>query len=401
MFADIYPPQTPAAMPTPSLLLTGATGLLGSYLVRDLLARDVPLAVLVRASRRQSARDRVEQMVSGWETCLGRPLPRPTVLEGDLTREGCGLTSDAVRWLGRHCGQVLNNAASLAFVGADRDGEPWRTNVGGIRNVLDLAAAAGIRHVHHVSTAYVCGLRSGTALERDLDCGQSFGNDYEASKAEAERLLRSATSLDSATVYRPSIIVGDSHTGYTSTYHGYFATLRLGHTLLTRVPIGSTSGRALLALLGIDPDARKNFVPVDWVSAVIAGAVVDPAVRGETLHVTHPRPLSMAFVAELVQEAVESYSEAAAADDPDRCDERWFADNLRAQLGVYAPYFRNDPTFDTATLERFAGALPCPELDRDVMLRMSKFAIAHDFGRYPPSLVPAAPLPRRRPARSV
>ena len=388
-------------MPSPSILVTGATGLLGSYLVRDLLARDAPLAVLVRRSRKQSARDRVEAMVAGWETCLGRPLTRPTVLEGDLTREGCGLDADAVRWVGRHCGQVLNNAASLTFVGADRDGEPWRTNVGGIRNVLALAEAAGIRHVHHVSTAYVCGLRSGTVLERDLDCGQAFGNDYEASKAEAERLLRSAAHLDSATVYRPSIIVGDSQTGYTSTYHGYFASLRLGHTLLTRVPIGSTSGRALLTLLGIDLDAHKNFVPVDWVSAVIAGAVVDPAVRGETLHVTHPQPLSMAFVAELVQEAVESYSEAAAADDPDRCDEQWFADNLRTQLGVYAPYFRNDPVFDTAALDRFAGRLACPTLDRDVMLRMSKFAIAHDFGRYPPSLVPLEPEQRRRPARSI
>jgi thioester reductase-like protein len=388
-------------MPSPSILVTGATGLLGSYLIRDLLARDVPLAVLARPSRKQSARDRVEALVAGWETCLGRPLPRPTVIEGDLTRDGCGLDADAIRWVGRHCGQVLNNAASLAFVGADRDGEPWRTNVGGIRNVLALAEAAGIRHVHHVSTAYVCGLRSGTVLERDLDCGQSFGNDYEASKAEAERLVRTAAHLDSATVYRPSIIVGDSHTGYTSTYHGYFATLRLGHTLLTRVPIGSTSGRALLTLLGIDPGASKNFVPVDWVSAVIAGAVVNPAVRGETLHVTHPRPLSMAFVAELVQEAVESYSEAAAADDPDRCDEQWFADNLRTQLGVYAPYFRNDPVFDTATLERFASRVACPTLDRDTMLRMSKFAIAHEFGRHPPSLVPIEPERRRRPARSL
>jgi hypothetical protein len=109
----------------------------------------------------------------------------------------------------------------------------------------------------------------------------------------------------------------------------------------------------------------------------------------------------MAFVAELVQEAVESYSEAAAADDPDRCDEQWFADNLRTQLGVYAPYFRNDPVFDTATLERFASRVACPTLDRDTMLRMSKFAIAHEFGRHPPSLVPIEPERRRRPARSL
>lgn len=374
-------------MQHPATLLTGATGLLGSYLLRDLLVRHVPLAILVRPTRKQSGRDRIEALVTGWEAALGRSLPRPTVLEGDLTRETCGLSSEALRWTQHHCGQVLNNAASLAFHGRERDGEPWRTNVDGSANVLSLAEAAGIRHVHHVSTAYVCGQRSGMILESDLDCGQTFGNDYEASKAEAERQLRSAGSLDSATVYRPSIIVGDSATGYTSTYHGYFAVLRLGHTLLSRVSVGSTSGRALLERLGIPPYACKNFVPVDWVSAVISTAVTDTAVRGKTLHVTHPRPLSMEFIAGVVQEAVETYSTAAEPDAADRCDERWFADHLREQLAVYSAYFRSDPVFDTSALERHAVWHACPTLDRDVMLRMSKVAIANGFGRQTPDLI--------------
>lgn len=319
-------------MQHPATLLTGATGLLGSYLLRDLLVRHVPLAVLVRPTRKQSGRDRIEALVTGWEAALGRSLPRPTVLEGDLTGEACGLSSEALRWTQHHCGQVLNNAASLTFHGRDRAGEPWRTNVGG--------------------------------------------------------------SLDSVTVYRPSIIVGDSMTGYTSTYHGYFAVLRLGHTLLSRVSVGSTSGRTLLELLGIPPHACKNFVPVDWVSAVISTAVTDTAVRGKTLRVTHPLPLSMEFIAGVVQEAVETYSTAAEPDAADRCDERWFADHLREQLAVYAAYFRNDPVFDTSTLERHAVWHACPTLDRDVMLRMSEVAIAQSFGRQTPDLIASGGLGR-------
>ena len=217
-------------------------------MVRDLLLEGRRLAVLVRRDRKRPAAERVEGVVRAWETELGRPLPRPAVLEGDLSRPLCGLDARAVAWLGDHCDEVLHNAASLTFRGADRACEPWRTNVEGTRQVLDVCRAAGIRHFHHVSTAYVCGLRDGTVREDELDVGQSFGNDYERSKVEAERLVRSAGHLDTVTVFRPSIIVGDSRTGFTSTYHGFFAVLRLGHTLLTRVLIGSTSGPALVVL---------------------------------------------------------------------------------------------------------------------------------------------------------
>ena len=105
----------------------------------------------------------------------------------------------------------------------------------------------------------------------------------------------------------------------------------------------------------------------------------------------------MLTVGTLIQEAVERYSQAAAADDPDLCDENWFADNLRTQLDVYQSYFRNDPTFDTTNTQTFAGHLPCPTLDMPSLLRMAKVAIETDFGRLPaPRHAPAA-----GPSRSV
>ena len=368
---------------SPHLLLTGATGLLGSYLLRDLLLAGRSVAVIARGERKRSPAARVETLVADWESRLGVRLPRPVVLAGDLTQPACGLDDAALRWVGDHCSELLHNAASLSFKGTSRDEEPWVTNVGGTTHVLELAARAGLRRMHQVSTAYVCGLRTDVVAEADLDVGQSFGNDYERSKVEAERLVRSAGHLDSVTVYRPSIIVGDSVTGYTSTYHGFFAALRLGHTLLTRVPLGSTSGLALLALMGVDPAARKNFVPVDWVARVIATLVGRPEAHGRTFHVTHPDPLPTGTVAATIQEAVETYSRAAAADDPDLQDERWFADNLSSELDVYQRYFRHDPVFDRANLLAHAGDLPCPSLDRETLLRMARFAIEHEFGRRP------------------
>lgn len=223
--------------------------------------------------------------------------------------------------------------------------------------------------------------------EDDLDLGQAFGNDYEHSKIEAEKLVRVANRaaggfLESTTIRRPVIIAGDSATGWTSTYHGPFAVGHLGHTLLTRVALGATSGAALLRLIGVAVGDRKNFVPVDWVSAVIAHVVATPGARNATYHLTHPEPLSMHAVAELVQRAVETYLQAAAADDPDHlCDEAWFADLLWSQLEIYRSYLRNDPVFDRSRTDALAGHLPCPPLDMPRLMRMTRFAIDEDFGR--------------------
>ena len=57
------------------VLLTGGTGLLGRYLIRDLTDRGVSLALLVRPTRKMSARQRVEALMSTWDAQLGRQLP--------------------------------------------------------------------------------------------------------------------------------------------------------------------------------------------------------------------------------------------------------------------------------------------------------------------------------------
>ncbi len=184
-------------------LLTGATGLLGNYLLRDLLRDGVPVAVLVRPSRRQTARQRIELLLAKWDAEQTSPLPRPVVLEGDITQDDLGLDANDLRWAAEYCSAVIHNAASLTFHATSEEGEPYRSNLTGTRNVLDFARQAGIREFHHVSTAYVAGLREGRCLETELDVGQAFGNDYEKTKVASEQLVRGADFIDSLTVYRP------------------------------------------------------------------------------------------------------------------------------------------------------------------------------------------------------
>ena len=192
------------------------------------------MAVLVRPAKSESARQRVENLLRHWEVMLESPLPRPVVLEGDLSEPDLGLDNRAVCWIERNCESVVHNAASLAFRD-ESDGEPHLSNVEGTRRMLELCRCTGVRQFHHVSTAYVCGLREGRILESEADVGQTPGNVYEKTKLQAELLVRGADFIDRPTIYRPSIIVGDSQTGYTTTYHGFYAPLKLAHTLASKV----------------------------------------------------------------------------------------------------------------------------------------------------------------------
>ncbi len=364
------------------ILLTGATGLLGRYLLRDLTLRGVPMAVLVRDDRRQSAEARVESIIAGWEGSMGRPLPRPYILDGDLTAPGLGLDGDAVRWVARHCGRVLHNAASLTFQGADRGRDPWRTNVNGTAHVLELCAEAGVRSFHHVSTAYVCGQRSDIVTEDEPPRPTSFRNDYEATKAEAERLVRAAEFPGGATVYRPAVIVGDSATGYTSTYHGLYLYLQYLHLMSRFLPQGDDGRLHLPIRLNLTGDERRNLVPVDWVSAVIADIVLRPEWHGRTYHLSPDPPVTARELEEAMADYF-GYSGVTFAGPGalDGADLNEVESQFYSYVAQYELYWASEPRFDSANTRAAVPNRPCPAVDAAMVRRLIDFAVLDGWGR--------------------
>ena len=361
-------------------LLTGATGLLGNYLLRDLLSADVPVAVIARSSRRMSARQRIEAAMCLWDAELGRPLPRPVVMEGDISQSDLGLDANNVRWIAEYCSAVINNAASLTFHSTSEDGEPWRSNVGGTRNVLDLCRNTGIRQFHHVSTAYVAGLRQGRVLETELNVGQGFSNDYERSKLESETMVREADFIEPPTIFRPAIIIGDSRTGMTTTYHGYYAALKLAYTIVKAFPrdmTGLVGGQPVR--LTLDGTETKHLVPVDWVSSVMAHVLTHPRLHGQTYHLTPKHPVMTRLIRDVLEQSVGFYGATlvGASERPGNATEaeKLFYEHIR----VYNSYWKMDPVFDRTNTEAAAPHLPCPHVSRDLLLKLSGIVIEDDF----------------------
>ena len=362
------------------VLLTGGTGLVGQYLLKDFLASNTLLAVLVRPSKKLAARERIEATMQRWEEKLGRHLPRPVILVGNINEPMLGLSDHDQCWVANHCDTILHNAAILKFSGADKTHEPWRTNLGGTKNVLKFAADSNIAHLHYVSTAYVCGIRDTVVMESELDVDQAFRNDYESSKFDAEKLVAAADHFETKTIYRPAVIVGDSQTGYTSTYHGMFLYLRL---LSTLIPLQQKDENGIYQTpikLPMTGDEPRNLVPVDWVSSVICHLVKTKNAHGRTFHLV---PDECSTTRMFIDACCEYFHSGGVeyTGEGERVAESGFAKMFFQNARIYQDYETSDPQFDKTNLTKFAGHLECPVIDSETIKRFIKFGESDKWGR--------------------
>lgn len=371
--------QAPDDMMQPKnyILLTGATGLLGRFLMRDLLSKGLPLAVLARSRNQQTATERINEVLA-----KGLPVPfpadlRPVVIEGSIAGdEGTLVIAEADRkWIAEHVTSVVNSAASLEFEHSLRTNEPFRTNVEGTRALVNFSQSMNIQEFHHVSTAYICGDRKGKIFESELDCGQISRNAYEQSKLTAELLVsKSKVNFKTVTIYRPSIIVGDHVWGFTNTFHGFYLPLKILRTILqyATTPIDAVGFWSSLGMTATD---SKNLVPVDWVSAAITRIVSSPMHHGQTFHLTNWQPTSVELIGEVFTETLTDLQRKNSTYDEALDLFSAFAE----QMAPYRAYWSHDPEFDQHNLLAALPDLPSPTLSRRTLLRLSRFAINQGF----------------------
>jgi long-chain acyl-CoA synthetase len=270
------------------VFLTGATGFLGMEVLAQLLEQgEREVVCLVRAADDAAASERLDGVLA---RLFDDPEPyrrRARAVAGDVTRPGLGIDGAVRTELAEDVGAVLHCAASITF---DLPLEEARAiNVEGTREVIGFAREAQslgrLERFVHVSTAFVGGLHEGVFDEGQCDAGQGFRNTYEQTKWEAERVLEAAADLAPA-IARPSIVMGDSRSGWTPAFNVLYWPLRayarglfqtvpaLAHGRVDVVTVDYVAS-ALLALLDTDDSGVFNLVGAD--DAVTVDELLDIA----------------------------------------------------------------------------------------------------------------------------
>jgi thioester reductase-like protein len=376
--------------------LTGGTGFLGGEVLVRLLERgERPVYVLVRAGSDGEASARLNALI---ESLLGSAEPwshRAVAVRGDVKQAWLGMGSRRRDWLAERVERIIHCAASVSFtVGL---AEARQINVEGTRRVIELGELCrrrgGLDSFVQVSTAYVAGTHTGSFAEGDLDLGQGFRNAYERTKFEAERVVRDRGWGLPVQVVRPSIVVGDSASGWTPTFNVLYGPMK-------------AFSRGAYPAIPARRSAPVDVVPVDYVADSILALAGRP---GTTYHLTAGDRASN------VGELIEMGSAAASQPRPRVLPPSLYrrvihpillrrgSESRRRALRrseVYFPYFSMRTRYENAgACEALAPlGIEVPPL-RSYFDRLMGFAKAAEWGRRPLARheVLGSPRPAERP----
>lgn len=369
------------------ILLTGATGYLGSRLLYDLLTSSEAFVVcLVRGRGAQSGQARLEETM---EYYFGKPAlhllrGRVVALEGELGAPGLGLSDQTRRRLAENVDAIVHSAADVRHFGeADLFD---RTNLEGTRQLLELAEEAERRiRFHHVSTMGIpedlalSGQWEAQTERAEFTVDARVDNLYTNSKLEAEKLLMEAAKRGVAvTVYRVGNLSCHSESGSFQRNIDSNAFYRMFKAML---------------LLGKAPEASwdVDFTPIDYAGRAIANLALRPDTAGRVFHICNPRPIPYSKLIGAIRElgyAVETMPFGEYADwllrpggDKDAEAVKLAIAQLEGDGAKDMSYRYACPVTEAYLAE---SGIRCPEADERFIRRM--FAYAAQIGYFPAAL---------------
>jgi len=198
---------------------------------------------------------------------------RITIFRGDITQTQFGLPAEEYVRLAQTTDSVIHVAASL-----NRRSEKacLNTNLRGTLEVVKLARASrndhGLRRFSHVSTVAVAGHRSNEVVREDeaVQWDRSDYDPYARTKKFCEHMIRELLPDVQRTIFRPSIVLGDSRHAETTQFDMVRAFVFL----------------AGLPVLPFRPTDQIDIVNVDYVADAIVTLHQKPQPQHEIYHLS-------------------------------------------------------------------------------------------------------------------
>ncbi len=341
-----------------TLFLTGATGYLGSYIATGLL-REHPdrLALLVRAEDQDKAERRLWkslQLHMEFDEFIGYVRNRVDIYLGDLTAPNLGLSDNEYTTLTRTMTSVIHCAASLNRKSAKAC---LNVNLRGTLQMVKLARAAhndhGLRRFSDISTVAVAGKRAHEVVTEphSIEWSRSDYDPYARTKKFCEHMVHELLPDVPCTVFRPSIILGDSRHPQTTQFDMVRAFVWL----------------AQLPILPFDGSWKADIVPADYVSAAVVAIHQKDNPKYDTYHLSSG---TSSLTYKEIVEALEGRNPrflprleggfTGLVDRLSNTPRRWGVAPAASLMKVFIPYLVFNTVFDNQRVVEEMGFAPAP-----------------------------------------
>jgi NAD(P)-dependent dehydrogenase (short-subunit alcohol dehydrogenase family) len=257
--------------------VTGATGFIGKRLLKNLMARKGNIYVLMR--------DTAPEKLAKLQAYAGDDDGRIKPIKGDIAKVGLGISAADKKLLDGKIKHFFHLAA-IYDLSADAESQ-MAVNVDGTANVVAVANAIKAGCLHHCSSIAAAGMYEGMFREDMFDEAEGLDHPYFATKHESEKIARKQAKVP-LRVYRPGLVVGDSHTGEMDKIDGPYYFFKLIQRMRQMMP-------SWMPMIGIE-GGRINIVPVDYVVNAMDYIAHAKGLDGKCFHLVDPEPMRVGDV---------------------------------------------------------------------------------------------------------
>lgn len=348
-----------------TIFLTGFPGFIAERLVARIARPDVEFFLLVQPQFVEKSIKAIDEIAK----LTGTPVENFALIEGDITQADLGMSDEDLKAVREATTDVFHLAAMYDLAVA-KDAA-FKVNFEGTKNVNDLVRTLPkLERYNYISTCYVAGKREGEILETELGHDAGFRNFYEETKYLAEMEVEKLKADVPVTIFRPSVVVGDSRTGETAKYDGIYYLIQY----LKKAP-------GILRLVNVgNKDVRLNLVPVDFVVDCIAALASDEKALGKTIALADPEPLTTKELFDVIAENLTG--KRSAIGPPPVIVEKFLMLPISPPVTGLphsaVPYFFVSQTYDTNIANELLKEhqITCPNF-RDYAANLLKFVKKH------------------------
>ncbi|MGG2083388.1 amino acid adenylation domain-containing protein [Lysinibacillus pakistanensis] len=283
-------------LPMNTVLLTGATGFLGSHVLYELLmTTNVQVYCLIRPNARISLEEKLNDTMQFYfgDSITTRLKDRVTMIQGNLGHQRLGLSNKDENAIINQIDAIIHCGADVRHFGAAEQFND--VNVEGTKYLLELAKRKKGIHFHYVSTMGIpeelaANNWGPNEAQGNFNYDYQLNNVYTQSKLEAENLVRQASKLDiPISIYRVGNLTCHSETGKFQRNIDDNAFYRMIKSML---------------YLGKTPIAHwhVDFTPINYASQALVALASQPTSNGHVFHLCNPAPLRYLDFIDVIKE---------------------------------------------------------------------------------------------------